>query len=186
MERPLRKDAARHRQALLKAAAEVFAEQGLEAPLELVAERAGVGRATLYRNFADRVELALAVMTQSVEELAETTRARGAGPEVFFDFIEDLASLAARNAGFSAAVRARTPADALASLRAGVIAAGADPLRRALAAGLVRPDFTPGDIGLIASLVIAGASMAKPDGWDQAQVARRSLDLILEGLRPRP
>ncbi len=54
MTRPLRKDAAERREALLKAAAEAFARDGLDTPLHVIAEQAGVGRATLYRNFADR------------------------------------------------------------------------------------------------------------------------------------
>ena len=41
--RGLRADAARNRAAILAVARDVFAEQGLEAPLEVIAARAGVG-----------------------------------------------------------------------------------------------------------------------------------------------
>ncbi|RZJ26470.1 MAG: TetR family transcriptional regulator, partial [Brevundimonas sp.] len=44
MEKPLRKDAAERREALLAAARDVFAEEGIDTPLDRIAERAGVGR----------------------------------------------------------------------------------------------------------------------------------------------
>jgi AcrR family transcriptional regulator len=43
----LRRDAQRNRDAILSAARQVFCDQGLEAPLEEIARRAGVGIATL-------------------------------------------------------------------------------------------------------------------------------------------
>ncbi|MDO0929545.1 TetR family transcriptional regulator [Streptomyces sp. TG1A-8] len=51
--RPVRTDARRNHHALVAAAGEVFAAQGPEAPLDVVARRAGVGNATLYRPFSD-------------------------------------------------------------------------------------------------------------------------------------
>jgi AcrR family transcriptional regulator len=55
--RPLRRDAQRNRDAILAAARQLFCDHGLEAPLEQIARRAGVGIATLYRRFPSRVEL---------------------------------------------------------------------------------------------------------------------------------
>ena len=55
--RPLRRDAARNRVRIVEAALEVFAEQGLQAPIDEVARRAGVGIGTLYRRFSGRDEL---------------------------------------------------------------------------------------------------------------------------------
>ncbi|KQN82112.1 hypothetical protein ASE90_10470 [Sphingomonas sp. Leaf67] len=68
--RALRRDAARRRDALIDAAATCFAEQGYGVPLETVAAAAGVGRATLYRNFDDREALALAIFSREVDRLA--------------------------------------------------------------------------------------------------------------------
>ncbi len=59
--RPRRADARRNHDLLVLAAREVFTEQGADAPLEEVARRAGVGNATMYRHFAARHELVLAV-----------------------------------------------------------------------------------------------------------------------------
>lgn len=56
----MRADALRRRNALIDAAIELFRAQGPEVTLDRVAERAGVGIATLYRNFADKDALAIA------------------------------------------------------------------------------------------------------------------------------
>src|SRR5882724_4977889 len=66
-----RADAQRNRQRLLAAAAQVFSEQGVTAPLDDIARRAGVGNATLYRHFANRRELALAVYADEVASLRD-------------------------------------------------------------------------------------------------------------------
>src|SRR5947207_15991471 len=73
---PLRADAERNRQALLAAARAVMSEQGLDAPLDEIARRAGVGNATLYRRFPTRTDLIVAVCA---ERMAEHVRAVEAG-----------------------------------------------------------------------------------------------------------
>ncbi|QNS05692.1 TetR/AcrR family transcriptional regulator [Streptomyces xanthii] len=52
-----RADAVRNRERIVAAAVELIVEHGTELPLDEVARRAGVGNATLYRNFKDRGEL---------------------------------------------------------------------------------------------------------------------------------
>jgi AcrR family transcriptional regulator len=61
--------AARNRTALVAAAREVFAESGIDAPLNAVARRAGVGQGSLYRHFPDRAALVAAVFEQNVADL---------------------------------------------------------------------------------------------------------------------
>ena len=53
----MRSDARERREALLTAGEQCFREQGFTVPLEQIADRAGVGRGTLYRNFKDAVTL---------------------------------------------------------------------------------------------------------------------------------
>ncbi|WP_238940969.1 TetR/AcrR family transcriptional regulator [Sphingomonas beigongshangi] len=65
-----RRDAQVRREALLTAAAECFRESGFEVPLEQIAERAGVGRGTLYRNFPDRLALAIAILEREIDAAA--------------------------------------------------------------------------------------------------------------------
>ena len=66
--RRLRADAARNSERLVRAAREVFAEQGPDARLDEIARRAGVGVATLYRRFPDKAVLVRAVLDQALHE----------------------------------------------------------------------------------------------------------------------
>ncbi|GAA3515547.1 AcrR family transcriptional regulator [Streptosporangium album] len=68
-ERPRRADAQRNYESLLASAKRVFDEQGVDAPLDDVARRAGVGNATMYRHFPTRRELIIAVYADEVTEL---------------------------------------------------------------------------------------------------------------------
>lgn len=65
-DRPLRADAQRNRDAILAAAREIFETEGVLAPLDGIAVRAGVGNATLYRNFPTRDDLLGAVMRTNI------------------------------------------------------------------------------------------------------------------------
>lgn len=65
----LRADARRNRELLVDAAREVFGEDGVGAPLDEVARRAGVGNATMYRHFPARRDLIVAAYAEEVEAL---------------------------------------------------------------------------------------------------------------------
>ncbi|WP_181140204.1 TetR/AcrR family transcriptional regulator [Streptomyces sp. Ru62] len=69
--RPRRLDAARNYDALVAAAREEFQENGTDAPLKAVARRAGVGIATLYRNFPTRTALLEAVYAGDVADTVD-------------------------------------------------------------------------------------------------------------------
>lgn len=70
-ERPRRADARRNHDAVLAAARKLFAERGVDAPLDDVARLAGVGNATMYRHFPTRQDLIIAVYADEVTELCE-------------------------------------------------------------------------------------------------------------------
>src|ERR1700753_128441 len=75
-DRPLRADAARNAERILKAAREVYGELGPDAPVEAIARRAGVGERTLYRRFPTKAELIRASLDQCIaEDLAPTIEA---------------------------------------------------------------------------------------------------------------
>lgn len=67
----MRADARRNREAILTAAREVFDDEGILASIDAIAARAGVGNATLYRNFPARDDLLAAVMEDSVRAIIE-------------------------------------------------------------------------------------------------------------------
>ncbi len=75
-----RSDAAASRDALLDAAVRVLLRDGQRAPLDAIAREAAVGIATLYRNFADREELAAEVVHRSHLEASRTCRASARDP----------------------------------------------------------------------------------------------------------
>lgn len=66
-----RRDARERREALIRAAEACFIERGYTVPLEEICARAGVGRGTLYRNFRDRTQLALAVFEQDLDRIGK-------------------------------------------------------------------------------------------------------------------
>lgn len=67
--RAMRADAQRNRDAILVAARETFETEGVLASLDGIAMRAGVGNATLYRNFPTRDDLLVAVMEANVADI---------------------------------------------------------------------------------------------------------------------
>ncbi|CAL9470415.1 hypothetical protein SUDANB121_02838 [Nocardiopsis dassonvillei] len=66
-----RADARRNEQVLLDAAAAVFVESGVDAPVRAIAARAGVGMGTVYRHFPTRADLVTAVYRHQIEACAE-------------------------------------------------------------------------------------------------------------------
>lgn len=78
---PKRADATRNRQRILEAARTAFAA-GAGTSMAEIARRAGVGPATLYRNFATRRELLEALLSDEVDEVcgaAATVEGEDAG-----------------------------------------------------------------------------------------------------------
>ncbi len=79
--RRLRADAARNRQRLIDAAAEVFAARGLDATLDEIARHAGVNVATAYRHFANKHELAREFLRQCVDRAVAVAEEAAAEPD---------------------------------------------------------------------------------------------------------
>ena len=98
-DRRLRADAQRNEDLLLTVAKEVFATEGVDAPVREIAARAGVGVGTLYRRFPKRSDLVAAVFRQEVDACAaEATALAAVHPPG-----EALARWLRRYAGFLAA-----------------------------------------------------------------------------------
>ena len=76
-----RRDAQRNHELLVEAARELFMEQGVDAPLEEVARRAGLGIGTLYRHFATRDALVEAIVERRMGELLAIAEAALSEPE---------------------------------------------------------------------------------------------------------
>jgi AcrR family transcriptional regulator len=70
--RPPRADAVRNRRLLLSAATEAFAEQGTDVSIAEIAQRAGVGKGTVFRHFATKEDLIAAIMGDLIERLVSS------------------------------------------------------------------------------------------------------------------
>ena len=174
--RPMRADAARNREKVLRAAREAFAESGYGVPLDEIAARAGVGPGTVYRHFPAKEALFEAVVTARITDLVSDAQARAdaADPgEAFFGFLT-------RIAGEAAAKRDLPDAISVAgSLREDLFAALDLLLRRAQQAGAVRAGFrTPDLIVLLKGMFASLADSADPG------LHERVFAVLADGLRP--
>ncbi len=174
--KPRRADAERNRTALAAAARNVFAEQGLDAPLEHVARRAGVGIATLYRNFPTRAALLDVVLAETVATHREIVQRALARPDPwtgltgYLTEICELASTVDRSAGQTMAVAGIRVYDQLTEL-----------VSRAQAAGQLRADVAPTDL---LCLTVAIGRIIEVTASIDGGAWRRQLALALDGLRP--
>jgi AcrR family transcriptional regulator len=80
-----------NRRAIIAAAREIFADDGIQAPLSAVARRAGVGQGSLYRHFPDRLSLAVAVFDDNVEQLEKLADDEDATLSDLFDQVTEQA-----------------------------------------------------------------------------------------------
>ena len=186
-ERALRADAQRNLGRILTAAREIFAEQGVEASVADVAERAGVGTATIFRRFPTKDDLLAAVVEERLAETAEFARkaARSKDPR------QGLKRLMSR--GIESYLRDRCFGEMtgtavfdkprLHELKQEVGAAIEELLCRAKEAGAVRRDVSATDIFM---LFFAVASAAQKQGPAASGAWHRYLDIVLDGLRPPP
>src|SRR5438552_14621099 len=100
----LRADAERNRRALLSAARMVMAEHGLDAPLDEIARRAGVGNATLYRRFPTRIDLIVAVFGERMADHVRAVEDALAEPDTWralHNYITAVASLQVQDRGIA-------------------------------------------------------------------------------------
>ena len=183
--RRLRADAELNRARILAAAQQVFDEQGVAAPLSDVADRAGVGIATLYRRFPDRAALiseafedAFARYDTSADQALDADDAW----EGFAGLVERMGALQAENRGFAHLIQSTFP---LGRTSSGARERGyrkvVEVIDRAKSAGVLREDFSPEDLPIL-SFALAGILDVTrddlPDAW------RRHVALYLDACRP--
>jgi AcrR family transcriptional regulator len=184
--RALRSDAERNRRLVLEAAAEAFAEEGLDVGMAAIARRAGVGNATVFRRFPSKDALIEAIVDEKLAELiaAAERAAQIDDPwDSLVDALEKTAALQARDHGFFQATEEfllRHP-DLLRRHRP-VYEAVDRLVVRAQEAGVVRDDVTTLDLlGLVKGSVVClpPSRDLRDDGW------RRYLSIMLDALRPQ-
>jgi AcrR family transcriptional regulator len=181
-----RKDANENRQAILEAARGLFADS-TDVAMSTVAKRAGVGQATLYRNFPNRGALAAEIIDEHFDRIAALAAEHQGDTDAFFiilrSLIDGIVSM------YALAVLARSDAETdshIQRARQRLRALLKDPLSDAKAAGLVRRDLSIDDVVLMLAMG-RGAMEGLPDAAARSAVAHRVLALLLSGVEaPRP
>jgi AcrR family transcriptional regulator len=183
-ERGLRADAAGNRRRIVEAARAVFAEHGIGAPLDEVARRAEVGRATLHRRFPTRDALVAAAFEDRMAEYAEAAVAALAEPDPwtgFRGFVERVCAMQARDRGARDVLTMSFPhAKGLEELRDRAYRDFVAVIGRAQAAGQLRADFVPEDLVM---LQMANAGLMRGLGEHAPSAWQRFVGLVLDGCR---
>jgi AcrR family transcriptional regulator len=180
--RPLRKDALRNRSLLLAAAREVFAERGIDASLDDIAHRAGLGVGTAYRHFANKQEIVAALSDEAIDNLIRTLGAAQsiANPlEALVSFLEGAAVSQAKDRGLHQILMGAVPHDHDA-LRRRFEQPMSTLLERAKAAGVIRSDVVVNDIAMVFAMLGIAFELhgeSSPESW------RRYLTILLDGLQ---
>jgi AcrR family transcriptional regulator len=180
----LRADAARNRAALVAAAREVMAERGLEAALDDIARKAGIGNATLYRRFPRRIDLIAAVFADRMGDHARAVQAAldATDPwEGFRGYVEAAAELQVHDRGIADLITMDVSmAPEIEALRDQAFHGLVEVMERAKAAGALRADATPEDVVVILQ---ANAGVVTRAHAAAGQASRRLMHLLLDGLR---
>ncbi|WP_030377842.1 MULTISPECIES: TetR/AcrR family transcriptional regulator [unclassified Streptomyces] len=179
---PLRSDAQRNRERILEVAV-VELTRCADAPLSLIARKAGVGQGTFYRNFPNRQALVLEIYRHGMQQVAEHAACllEHREPDVALrEWMDRLAQFAMTKAGLAEAIRQATSGPGSPGRPAPTpLTDAADLLVRACGeAGTIRPGVTGEDF----VLAISGLwTLAPEDGWQER--ATRLFDLVMDGLR---
>jgi AcrR family transcriptional regulator len=181
--RPLRADAQRNRSHILEAAEVLFAAEGIEAPVDAIAEKAGVGVGTLYRHFPTKEKLCQAILLDRLSRLTLDAQALAEAKDpaaAFFGFLEHVVEEGAAKRDLMVAVMGAgaefdvAAAEVKEQLREALDAL----LRRAQSAAAVRPDVTALTVmSLVGATCQAAAHASAAPGSDL-------LPIICDGLRP--
>ena len=178
--RPLRADAAKNRERILEAAEATFTAEGVSAPIDAVAQRAGVGVGPVYRHFPTKEALFEAIVTARLDELCEGTRqlAESDAPaEAVFSFLREFGRQASAKQDLFDAMDASgldiksACADSVEELTRGIDVL----LARAKLAGAVRDDVATAEV----MALIVGACHSKQEDL----ACQRMVEIVCDGIR---
>lgn len=180
--RPLRADAVRNAERIVRAARELFAENGAHISLNEVARRAGVGAATLYRRFPNKEKLVRAALEQCFADEVDPVVRRALDDDDpwqgMVTVLDAALSMASRELNLVAAGQALPAVTEDISTR--FVAPLTQLVRRGQEAGLVRADLLTADVPRIVLMLFSTLWSLRPgdDGW------QRYRGLVLDALHP--
>jgi AcrR family transcriptional regulator len=178
-ERAQRSDARRNHGLVIRAARTCMAREGLDAQMEDIARRAGVGVGTVYRHFRNKDELVEALAQDRFERLEEAAHEalRADDPwDSFEGFMRAAARIQSDDRALSEVLTSRPETMGRAAEKVGMLDLVGQILGRAQAAGVVRGDAHPRDVPML-MCALAGTfrnPMSDPE---------RYIGIVLDGLR---
>jgi AcrR family transcriptional regulator len=177
----MRKDALRNRQRLLEAADAMFREHGVEVSVGEIADAAGVGRGTLFRNFRNKDALIAAVVAERISEVLDYGRKLlehdPDDAEVTFTFVTGLVQRQEENKALLQAVTDDLimSVPELEKAHTAMMELMGALLARGKRVGAIRPEATATDL----MMLIKGLCMYTPiDVPLPAETILRHLDLV--------
>ena len=179
--KPLRADAARNVDKIITAARQCFREHGPEVPLQTIAATAGVGPATLFRNFSDKEQLVLAALSrqlrQHVDPVADASLEGMDAAEGLINVIDAVMRVASEDANLLDAVAGRR--GLLMGITGGLIGSMATLLERGQGQGSLRRDITIEDMVRLLAMLIGAVDTMEPgsEAW------KRPVALIEDAIR---
>lgn len=180
----MRSDAARNRKVLVEAAAAAFAEQGSDVSVSEIAERAGIGKGTVFRHFASKEDLLATIVVEKLDALAAKGRELKTAPnpaEGLYQYMSAAIELQVQDRAFCEVVHdvrhqrphVRASQEALETVTEALTS-------RARAHGAIREEITGEDITLLMSGIFQTVSPlldTRPGLW------RRYLRLAFDGIQ---
>ncbi|PYC80837.1 TetR family transcriptional regulator [Streptomyces tateyamensis] len=183
----LRADATRNRERILAAARELFVEVGVDVPMDEIARRAGVGNATVYRNFPDRAALAQQVALSVLDRILVRAREAQFEPDAFAALCRFVHAAADERVGALCTLLSEHVAlhadDELFAVKTLLDGAVQSLMDRAQQAGTMRTDVAPGDVFVALARLTRPLPGSQCLAHDESMFVHRHLALFLDGLR---
>ena len=181
-ESPRRADAVRNREKVIAAAEQVFAEHGIEAGIPEIAERAGVGKGTVYRNFESKNDLIAAILARRMarfdEDILEAIESDD--PGAAFREVLHKAAARASDLSFPASLYWNGHTPELDRIKDQVTSHMATLIDRGKQAGAIRKDAKVEEVWVQFSGIMRGLGDA---GEKEAKVWRRHADLVADAFQ---
>lgn len=180
----VRRDTARNRQALIAAARHVFEAQGIDAPLETIADAAGLSRTSLHRHFSSRADLLAAIWAGDVAETEADAERFAQHPDAFVRLFDaTMAQQIDRRSIHPRGTQVDSPE--IADLAARFLAAVERAARVSREAGVLRAEI--GDAAAARALGMAIMAVWTPaDRDERVRVAAEVRDILLRGMLADP
>jgi len=182
-ETPRRADAVRNRERVIKAAEEVFGEHGLEAGIPEIAEKAGVGKGTVYRNFETKEDLVSAVLAARLARFNDMTVAAIDEDDAWEAFRALLlkaiqGKMATRNYLIGLNHQGKSELLEYERKRSKVLLG--QLMERAIEQGKMRPDAEAGDVSVLFGGI---CRVLNEQGEEDPKVWLRQADLVIDAFR---